>query len=237
VDLATGQIVGLEALMWWNHPARGLLPSAAFIPVAEANGSIVEIGQWAIERACRQIGMWRDQGIAPRVVAVNISAGQFRSPGGLDRIVAEGLAKYDVPPGRLELELTEQVLLETMQRHGEDFERLRRIGVGIAVDDFGVGYASFENLRMFRVGRLKIDRRFIEGVLTDPGDAAIVRAMIGLARQLGIEVVAEGVETAEQRAFLVSTGCEFAQGYFLGSPMPAALATACLQGGWPLDAV
>ena len=229
VELASGRILGLEALVRWNHPERGLLLPAAFIPIAETTGSILAIGQWVIEQACRQIRAWKDQGIAPMSVAVNMSAAQFKLGPGLDRAIAANLVKYDVAPQQLELELTESVLMETTEKHSAAFERLRRLGVRLAIDDFGTGYSSLAYLRSFRVSRLKIDRRFVEGVTTNSDDATIVRATIGLAHELGIEVVAEGVQTAEQQQFLMSAGCKLAQGYYFAAPMPADQATDLLR--------
>ena len=234
VELKSGLLVGLEALIRWDHPERGLLLPEQFIPIAESNGSILQIGQWVIEQVCRQIAVWQQQDIVPQVVAANISAGQFKLASNLDLVVAAALAKYGIAADQLELELTESVLMEATQRHSEEFERLRRIGVRLAIDDFGTGYSSFDYLRTFRatrnVARLKIDRRFVDGVTTDSDDATIVRAIVGLASALGVEVVAEGVETAEQRDFLISAGCKFAQGYHFGKPVPAAAATAILRG-------
>ena len=233
VELKSGLLVGLEALIRWNHPERGLLLPEQFIPIAESNGSILQIGQWVIEQVCRQIAVWQQQDIVPQVVAANISAGQFKLASNLDLVVAAALAKYGIAADQLELELTESVLMEATQRHSEEFERLRRVGVRLAIDDFGTGYSSFDYLRTFRatrnVARLKIDRRFVDGVTTDSDDATIVRAIVGLASALGVEVVAEGVETAEQRDFLISAGCKFAQGYHFGKPVPAAAATAILR--------
>lgn len=229
VELSSGWIVGLEALIRWNHSTRGLLLPALFIPIAETTGSILAIGNWVIEEACRQIGQWRDQKIVPAMVAVNLSAAQFKLASGLDRVIAEDLARYRIAPGQLELELTESVLMETTRKHSEALERLRRIGVRLAIDDFGTGYSSLDYLRSFPVSRLKIDRRFVEGVTTNPDDAKIVRATIGLAHELAIEVVAEGVQTAAQRDFLISAGCKLAQGNYFGEPMPVQQATALLR--------
>ena len=229
VELQSGSIVGLEALIRWNHPKRGLLVPATFIPIAEMTGSIVPIGEWVIEHACQQIGTWSDLGIAPPIIAVNLSGAQFKLVSQLDQIVTKNLARYNVTPERLELELTESVLIETTQRHGEAFKRLRMIGVRLAIDDFGTGYSSLDYLRSFRVSRLKIDRRFINDVTTSADDAAIVRATIGLAHELGIEVVAEGVETARQRDFLLAAGCKLAQGYYFGKPVPATAASELLR--------
>jgi diguanylate cyclase (GGDEF)-like protein/PAS domain S-box-containing protein len=229
IELPSGRIAGLEALIRWNHPLRGLLLPVDFIPVAESNGMIFPIGQWVIEQACRQLSQWRDQGIKPPIMAVNISAAQFQFAGELDRIVKLAMEKYGVAPSDLELELTETVLMETTQRHKATLERLHQIGVRLAIDDFGTGFSSLDYLRSFRVARLKLADRFIAEVSTDPDAAAIVRASVGLANALGIEVVAEGVNTAEQRQFLISVGCKYAQGFALGEPMPAERVRALLD--------
>ena len=211
----------------------GLLLPAAFIPVAETTGGIVPIGEWVIEQACRQIKAWSDLGIAPPLVGVNLSGAQFKLASQIDQIVAKNLARFGIAPERLELEITESVLIETTQRHGEAFDRLRKIGVRLAIDDFGTGYSSLDYLRSFHVARLKIDRSFISDVTASADDAAIVRATIGLAHELGIDVVAEGVETAGQRDFLRAAGCAYAQGHFFGTPVPAAAAAQL----WPQAAI
>ena len=229
VDLESGTIVGLEALIRWNHPTRGLVLPTAFIPIAETSGSIVPIGEWVIAQACRQIMVWNKAGIAPPVMAINLSGAQFKLTSRLDKIVTACLERCHVRPEQLELELTESVLIETAQRHSDAFTRLQRIGVRIAIDDFGTGYSSLDYLRSFHVSRLKIDRAFIEDVTSNADDAAIVRATIGLARALGIEVLAEGVETAAQRKFLLTAGCKVAQGFYFGRPVPAKAATELLR--------
>ena len=228
VEIKSGQIVGMEALVRWNHPKRGLMLPTAFIPIAEKNGSIVAIGEWVIEDACRQIKAWNELGIAPPTVAVNLSSAQFKLASHLDKIVIENLARNNIPAKQLELELTESVLLETTQRHADAFSRLRKIGVRLAIDDFGIGYSSLDYIRSFRVSRLKIDQRFIKDVTTSADGAAIVRATIGLAHELGIEVIAEGVETASQRNFLISAGCRLAQGFYFGKPVTEAEARKLL---------
>ena len=190
-----------------------------------------------IEQACPQIRAWSDLGIAPPIIAVNLSGAQFKLSSDLDRVVAKNLDRFNVPPNQLELELTETVLMETTQKHSDALDRLRRIGVRITIDDFGTGYSSLDYLRSFRVSRLKIDRRFINDVTANPDDAIIVRATVGLAHALGIEVVAEGVETAEQRSFLMSAGCELAQGYYFGKPVPEAMTSAMLRQNSQLAAV
>jgi diguanylate cyclase (GGDEF)-like protein/PAS domain S-box-containing protein len=228
VALETGTIIGLEALIRWNHPTRGLMLPAAFIPIAETSGSIVPIGEWVIDQACRQVMAWNAQGIAPQTVAVNLSGAQLKLASQLDKIVAECLEACHLRPEQLELELTESVLIETAQRHSDAFRRLQRLGIRLAIDDFGTGYSSLDYLRSFRVSRLKIDRSFVDGVTSNPDDAVIVRATIGLAHALGIEVIAEGVETAAQCKFLLAAGCRAAQGFYFGAPMPVAAVTALL---------
>jgi diguanylate cyclase (GGDEF)-like protein/PAS domain S-box-containing protein len=237
VELTSGSIVGLEALIRWNHPKRGMMLPTAFIPIAETTGSIVPIGEWVIKDVCQQIKIWSDLGIAPSTVAVNISGAQFKLSSQLDQIVTENLTRYNIAPARLELELTESVLVETTQRYGEAFKRLRQIGMRLAIDDYGTGYSSLDYLRSFHFSRLKIDRRFITDVTTNADDAVIVRAIIGLAHELGIEVVAEGVETAGQRDFLIVAGCKVAQGYYFGKPVPAAAASELLRGKLQIAAI
>ena len=221
VDLRSGRIIGVEALVRWNHPLRGFLLPGTFIPIAESNGTIVPIGQWVLSEACRQIRAWRDEGVTVPTVAVNISVVQFKFATDLDRIVKSALDDNDIAPDALELELTESVLMETTQKHISLLDRLRDIGVHLAIDDFGTGFSSLDYLRTFRVSTLKIANQFVDDVATNPDAAAIVRATIGLAHALGMKVVAEGVNTAAQRAFLLSAGCRFAQGYALGKPMAA----------------
>jgi len=228
VDLVSGQIVGLEALIRWNHPVRGMLTPSSFISIAESNGTIFAIGQWVIEEACRQMRQWRDQHVALPLMAVNVSASQFHFENSLDCVVRDALEKYRLAPGELEIELTESVLMVSTQKYGAAFERLRQIGVRIAIDDFGTGFSSLDYLRSFHVARLKLSSQFIDEIITKPDVAAIVRATIGLAKELGIDVIAEGVNSDEQRKFLIAAGCRSAQGYLLGYPMPANQVTALL---------
>jgi len=222
VELASGGVVGLEALIRWNHPTRGLLPPSFFIPIAEITGSILPIGQWVIEQACRQIGLWRDQGMVPPLMAVNVSAAQFKLASDLERIVAESLARFGVAPRTLELELTESVLMETTQKHNEVLERLRRLGVRLAIDDFGTGYSSLNYLRRFPFDSIKIDKSFVDDVATQNESIEIVRAIVTLARGLGMSTIAEGVESAVQIDKLRELGCDQIQGYVFSPPRPAA---------------
>jgi len=229
VELASGHIVGLEALIRWNHPSRGLILPDDFISIAETTGSIVSIGRWVIDQVCRQVRGWLDQGLVVPTVALNLSAAQFKLATDLGRTMADATSHEGIAPDQLEVELTETVLMETTQKYNESLAQLRKIGVRLAIDDFGTGYSSLDYLRSFHVSRLKIDQRFIADVTTCADDAAIVRAIIGLASELGIEVVAEGLETAAQRAFLTSAGCSLAQGNFFSPPVTAAAATELLR--------
>lgn len=229
VELATGRPIGLEGLLRWNHPRRGVLSPSMFVPIAETTGSIGGIGAWVIGQVCQQIKQWKEGGTVPPLIAVNISGSQFKLAGDIDRIVTAELERYGVAPRQLELELTESVLIETARRAGDMLKRLLQSGIRIAIDDFGTGYSSLDYLRSFRVSRLKIDRRFVEHVAVSPDDAAIVRATIGLAHALGIEVLAEGVETETQRDFLISAGCRLGQGFYFAPPMTATAAAEYLR--------
>ena len=219
VALANGSVIGVEALLRWQSPVRGHVSPAAFIPVAEDSGLIVDIGRWVIDEACRQIAGWRTQGLPPVRVAVNISPVQL-SHGGLARCVAESLARWSVPPAALEFELTESVLLTRSPEIVTELEVLRHMGVTWAIDDFGTGYASMDYVRRFPVDRLKIDRSFVNGLLNSASDGAIVRSIVGLGQSLGLFVVAEGVETPDQIEALRRLGCNAIQGYVFSRPLP-----------------
>jgi diguanylate cyclase (GGDEF)-like protein len=231
VDVATGRIVGLEALIRWNHPTRGLVMPGEFIRIAERNGLIVALGDWVIREACRQTKVWLDAGIAPSSVAVNLSALQFKTPRELENDIAESLAKNKLPAGILELELTESVLMEASQEHNDVLLRLRKAGLRLALDDFGTGFSSLDYLRRFPVDRIKIAQNFIHELSSSSGNAAIVRAALGLARELGIETVVEGVETAEQLELLKSWGARTVQGFYFSKPLPEANITRLLKKG------
>ncbi|MGP0094560.1 MAG: EAL domain-containing protein [Xanthobacteraceae bacterium] len=231
VEVPSGRIVGLEALLRWNHPKRGLTLPGSFIPIAEQTGTIHALGRWVLEETCRQIKNWQAEGISPPIIAINISAAQFKGPTTPDQDLRETLARYAVDPKCIEIELTESVLVETTEANNEVVRRVRELGVSIAIDDFGTGYSSLAYLRSYRVNRLKIAQQFMPKLGIESGAAAIVRATIMLARELGMEVIAEGVETAEQVAFLLNSGCRFVQGYYFGRPVPMAEATALLRAG------
>ena len=222
VLLETGGIVGLEALVRWEHQERGLVSPAEFIPLAEENGMIVPIGGWVLEEACRQLREWQIlyPGDPPLVMCVNVSGRQFRHPG-LTRDVAQVLRETRLEPGTLDLEITEDVLVEDVRSTGATLHRLKRLGVKLIIDDFGTGYSSLSYLKRLPLDFLKIDRSFVEGLGKDPKDEGIVSAVIDLAHVLDMEAIAEGVETAEQAARLRNLGCPLAQGYRFSKPLPA----------------
>jgi diguanylate cyclase (GGDEF)-like protein len=229
VDIESGRIVGLEALVRWNHVQRGPISPALFIPIAEKTGSIVDLGKWVFDEACRQTRVWQDEGIDAPSVAVNVSAIQCKRPE-LEQDIVASLTRWKIAPGRIELELTESVLMEATQHHRAIIARLRTLGLRLAIDDFGTGYSSLNYLTNFPVDRIKIAQELIFNCTTEIRCAAVVRAAIHLAEELDTEVLAEGVENAEHARFLSSNGCKFAQGYFFSRPVDAAQATALLRG-------
>jgi EAL domain-containing protein (putative c-di-GMP-specific phosphodiesterase class I) len=231
VDIATGRIVGLEALARWRHPRRGLVGPDEFIPVAEKSGLIVPLGRWVIRTACRQAKLWFDAGIAPAFVAVNVSGSQFRTPLELETTFAAVVAETGLPPARLELELTESALMDAWVEKRDVLLHLRESGVKIAIDDFGTGFSSLEYLSRFPVDRIKIPRCFMQDLGGGPGHAAVVKATIGLGRELGLGVVAKGVETREQLELLKTWGCREVQGYYFARPQPAEELTELLRRG------
>jgi diguanylate cyclase (GGDEF)-like protein/PAS domain S-box-containing protein len=232
VDLADGRIVGVEALVRWRHPTRGIVTPESFIPAAEKSGLIVALGAWVFREACRQTRCWIDAGIAPPVVAVNLSALQFKIPRDLEDRITATVDEFSVPPARIELELTESVMMQATQQHGDVLVRLRAMGFRIAIDDFGNGYSSLDYLRRFHVDRIKIPENFIQDLGLVSESAPIVRATISLAHELGITVVAEGVETAAQLAFLRSWGAREIQGFYYSRPLSASDAAIVLRTGF-----
>jgi diguanylate cyclase (GGDEF)-like protein len=235
VDLTTGEVVGAEALLRWRHDERGLVSPAEFIPVLEDIGLIVPVGAWVLGEACRQAREWRDAGLAPVRIAVNLSARQLGREG-LVGSVEDALEESGLDPSCLELEITESMLVENGEAGLGAVELLKK-AVGrlrISIDDFGTGYSSLYRLKALPVERLKIDQSFIRGVATDPGDAAITAAVIALSHDLRLQVTAEGVETAEQLAFLRERACDEAQGFYFSRPLPPDEFARLLESDSPL---
>ena len=231
VDISTDRIVGVEALVRWRHPRRGLVRPDEFIPVAEFSGLIVPIGRWVLQAACRQMKLWVDAGIAPPLVAVNLSALQFKVARELERYIETVLAETGLPAHYLELELTENVLMGASQAHNDVLLRFRAAGMRIALDDFGTGYSSLDYLRRFPVDRIKIAQGFMADLQAEAGVAAIVKASVNLARGLGIDLVVEGVETAVQLDQIRSWGARKVQGYYYARPMTARTVERHLRKG------
>jgi diguanylate cyclase (GGDEF)-like protein len=231
VEIASGRIRGLEALVRWNNPKRGLIMPSEFIPVAEKSAIIHRLGGWVFDAACAQMRQWQNDGIAPEIMAVNVSGMQIKRLDELVRDIAGGLAKWKIAPTTIELELTETVLMEASQKHFDAVGRLRDMGLHIAIDDFGTGYSSLTYLTVFPVNRLKIAQDLVFRVTDELRTATVVKAAIRLAHELNIAVIAEGVETEAQAQFLLAAGCEHAQGYYYSRPVTAADAAILLRQG------
>jgi len=231
VDVDTGCILGLEALVRWRHPTLGTVGPGRFIPEAERNGLIVPLGRWVVREACRQTRQWLDAGLEPPLIAVNLSGVQFKRSPELEEDIAASVAEFAIPRHLLELELTETVLMEASRDHNDVLLRLRQAGHRIAVDDFGSGYSSLDYLRRYPVDRIKIAQTFIMDIGTEPGNDAIVRAALGLARELNIEVVVEGVETLAQLELLKGWGGRIVQGYYFAKPLDVSEVTQLLRTG------
>ena len=219
VSLENGRVIGVEALLRWAHPELGEVAPADFVPVAEDSGMILPIGEWVLRSAVRQMREWLDRGMSPLVMAVNLSAIQFRQAN-LPQLVSQILDEAGLPPGLLELELTEGVAMENPLEAIAVMNDLHGRGVRMSIDDFGTGYSSLSYLKRFKVYKLKIDKSFVRDISRDPEDEAIVQAIIGLAESLGMQTIAEGVETDEQSAFLRAKGCNEGQGYLYSRPIP-----------------
>ena len=230
VNLTTGAITGAEALIRWTHPMRGPVSPADFIPVAEDCGLILPIGAWVLREACEQARAWMDAGLPVTSMAVNVSAMEFRDKSFLDRLFAT-LAETGLDPRALELELTESVLMKHAASTAIILQALRKRGIQIAVDDFGTGYSSLSYLRKFPIDAVKIDQSFIRQISTAGDDTTIVKAVIGMARGLKLRVIAEGVETLEELAFLRAYRCDEAQGYYFSPPVPAPQFAMLLKNG------
>ncbi|WP_246703654.1 putative bifunctional diguanylate cyclase/phosphodiesterase [Rhizobium sp. P28RR-XV] len=218
VDVQTGRIVAVEALVRWKHPSEGLVYPGDFITLAEETGLIMPIGEWVLQTACRQARVWQDKGLEPIRISVNVSARQFQEKR-LVETVATALSESELDPTWLELEITETLIMKDLAGSVARMHELAKLGVKFAIDDFGTGYSSLSALKRFPLSRLKIDRSFITDIPRDTDDMAITSAIISLAQKRGLEVIAEGVETEEQARFLVDRGCNEIQGYFYSRPV------------------
>ncbi len=232
IDIKSGRLVGVEALLRWHHPGRGLVPPAVFIPVAEECGAIAAMGEWVIRAACIQNSIWHTAGLPVVPVAVNLSAVQFRQKDIVD-MIGRILKETGLPPPLLELEMTESILMKEADVTIGTLRAIKEMGLRLSIDDFGTGYSSLSYLKRFPIDKLKIDQSFVRDIATNQDDAAIIRTIITMGHSLRLQVIAEGVETLEQLAFLKEEGCDEAQGYHFGRPMPASQFEALLgkEGG------
>ena len=228
VDLRTGRIFGAEALVRWEHPEHGVIGPDRFIPLAEESGMIVALGEWVLREACHQNRAWQDAGLPPLCISVNVSPRQFEE-GRLVERVALALADSDMAPRWLELEVTEGVIMRDLTRALGKMEQLRTMGVALSIDDFGTGYSSLSALKSFPISTLKIDKSFVRDLAHSAGDQAIASSIIGLAHRLKLRVIAEGVETEQQRGFLRANGCDEMQGYLFSEPLPPEQLAALLK--------
>jgi diguanylate cyclase (GGDEF)-like protein/PAS domain S-box-containing protein len=232
VDLNSGKILGMEAQVRWSHPQRGLLSADTFLPAAEKTGAIIALGHWLLDRACQQMRQWRDQGMAPPVIAINLSLAQLKSGPDLIYDVLRTTARWNLCPWDLRFDVTEATLAQTKWSHNDVLPRLRELGVKIAIDDFGTEYSSFDYLKTYQINHLKIAQNFIDNAIRDPASATTLRAIINFAREMGIGVIAEGVETQEQRDSLISTGSPItAQGFYFSKAVSLRQASQLLQIG------
>ncbi|WP_126456673.1 EAL domain-containing protein [Sulfuriflexus mobilis] len=234
-NIADQRPVGVEALMRWEDPERGLVPPDSFIPLAEETGLIVPLGEWVLEHACAQVREWDDQGLSPLRLAVNVSSRQFEH-NKLLATVARALRNARLDPQRLELEITERMFLNISDKVAEVFDKLKSEGVELSIDDFGTGYSSLSYLKQLPIDTLKIDRSFIRNIPDDKSDAQIASTIITMAQGLGLDVVAEGIETEQQFNFLAALGCGRGQGYYMARPQPAEDLARWLRNDAPLAA-
>lgn len=221
-------VVGVEALLRWTHPEHGLVPPDQFIPLAEQNGTIIALGEWVLDQSCKQLREWHDLGFSDLRMAVNLSTVQLHH-NELPRVVNNFLQMYRLPPRSLELEVTETGLMEDISTAAQHLLSLRRSGALIAIDDFGTGYSSLSYLKSLPLDKIKIDKSFVQDLVQDDDDTTIVRAIIQLGKSLGMQVIAEGVETSEQEAYVISEGCHEGQGYLYSKPLPARELLAFLK--------
>lgn len=225
-----GSMTGVEALLRWDHPRRGTVPPSTFVPAAEETGLIIPIGHWVLEQACAQLAQWATRPERAHLeIAVNVSVRQFRHPDFVDEVMA-AIGRFGIEPRKLKLELTESLLAEGIEVTVAKMGSLKEMGVRLSLDDFGIGYSGLAYLKRLPLDQLKIDREFVRDILTDPNDAAIARTIVGLARSLGLDVIAEGVENEVQRDFLARLGCTQYQGYLFCPPLPLARLESFMEG-------
>jgi EAL domain-containing protein (putative c-di-GMP-specific phosphodiesterase class I) len=229
VDLGSGRMVGVEALVRWQRPGVGLAPPDEFIPIAEETGLIVPLGQWVLRTACRRARQWREEGYPHLQVAVNLSPRQFQQKN-LVGMIRDILNEVGLPAESLELEITEGVVMQSVEDAIETLQALKKLGVQLSMDDFGRGYSSLYYLKRFPMSALKIDRSFVADITKDPDDASIVNTIISMSRSLNLKVIAEGVETAEQLDFLRANSCDQMQGFLFSEPVDAERISELLAG-------
>ncbi len=234
VDLRSGRIIGVEALLRWNNPETGMIPPGYFIPIAEENGLIIPIGEWVLREACRQNSEWRMLGLPEITMAVNLSAVQFRQ-NNFGEMIKAILCEYGLDPSALELEITEGAVMHNAEVSIALLLELKAMGLKLSVDDFGTGYSSLSYLKRFPIDKLKIDQSFVRDIAVDSDDAVIVSTIINMARTLKLKVIAEGVETAEQLSFLKHQECDEMQGYYFSKPMPPEKISNLLASGHKED--
>ncbi|MGF2034299.1 MAG: putative bifunctional diguanylate cyclase/phosphodiesterase [Nostoc sp. CmiVER01] len=228
IDLHSGQITAVEALIRWQHPTLGMISPAKFIPIAEANGAIVQIGEWVLRTACAQNRAWQLAGFTPIRMSVNLSSRQFEQPY-LVEVINQILEETELQASDLELEVTESFLMGNIERSIKTLKQLRELGIWLALDDFGTGYSSLSYLKRFPVNILKIDQSFVQDVMFNPDSVAVTNAIIALAKSLRLSITAEGVETQEQLDYLKMQGCDEGQGYYFSRPVPADVIASMLQ--------
>jgi len=221
VSLTTGRVIGMEALLRWHHPKLGIVPPSTFIPLAEDTGLIVPIGEWALKQSCKQAKLLCDELDMNLYVSVNLSPRQFEQSNLLE-VIDEALQESELPAHLLQVELTENTLMVNSAPNLEKLQRIRQLGARVAIDDFGTGFCSFSYLLQYPVDRLKIDQSFVIKAVTEPNAATVVRTIIAMSHNLGIKVIAEGVETPEHLKFLMQRNCDDGQGYYFSRPVAAA---------------
>jgi diguanylate cyclase (GGDEF)-like protein len=235
VDVLTGRLAGAEALIRWQHPRRGLMPPAEFIPMAEQSGLIVPLTAWVVRAACRQLRQWQNAGLTVVPLSINLSAQSFREDG-LCELIAASLREFNIAPSLLEGEITESVLMQDVEHAVAQLQQMRRMGIELAMDDFGTGYSSLAYLKRFPLNVLKVDRAFVGDVLTNMHDRAIASAIVTLGRTMGLAVVAEGMERVEQANYFISQGCHLMQGFVFARPVPAEVFAGLLRDGLEMPA-